>query len=82
MPLFLEHRLSPVVRRSREGGKGEAADVQNQKERERFFGQTAGGQGGGRPSEMPRLVIIDEEGGLRRQRRLTQLPYWHENPAL
>lgn len=82
-PLLLDHRSSPVVRRRREGGKGEAAAEQHQKEEAASFGRTAGGQeGGGRPLEMPRLVVIDEEGGLRRQRRLTQLSYWHENPAL
>lgn len=38
--------------------------------------------GGGRPLPMPRVVVIDEEGGLRRRRLSAHHPYWHENPAL
>lgn len=38
--------------------------------------------GGGRPLPIPRVVVIDEEGGLRRRRLSAHLPYWHENPAL
>ena len=75
---------SPLRRRRRGGGNGGAAAEQDQKEEATSAGLTVEGEGrgGGRPLEMPRVVVIDEEGGMRRQRRFAQLPYWHENPAL
>ena len=74
---------SPLRRRRRGGGNGGAAAEQHLKEDAASAGLTVeeGGRGG-RPLEVPRVVVIDEEGGMRRQRRLAQLPYWHQNPAL
>lgn len=82
-PLSSSH-LSPALRRRRGGGLAGVAAVEDQKEAAASAGRETEGEGGGggRPLEMPKVVIIDEEGGMRRQRRLAELPYWHENPAL
>lgn len=76
---------APMLQRRRGGGGeregGAAAAAQEEAESRTEVG-VRGGIEGGRPLEMPRMVVIDEEGGLRRVRRLSQLPYWHENPAL
>lgn len=75
---------SPTRRQGRGWNRGASAE-QKPKDEAVAAGRTAegknGGGGGGRPLEMPRVVLVDEEWGLRRQRRLAQLPYW-ENPAL